>query len=326
MVVKKFIANLIKTVIINNKNILNMKRINVILTTVLFCFFLGANAQMAVSTDGSSADPSAMLDVKSANKGMLVPRMAQADIESIADPANGLLVYNTDDNRFYFYDGTAAEWKEVALGAGTITPGGTPPAAGEVTNPTTGKTWMDKNLGAEQVATAYNDPLSYGDLYQWGRATEGHEKRTSTALESGQATTAAPNLGNAWDGIFLITSSGIVSDWLATTDNTLWQGVSGPNNPCPSGFRLPTQVELQAEVDTWETQNPAGAFGSVLKLPSAGSRSGNNGGITYAGTYPQLWTSTVSNPYSIFFGVYSTSVYVGTAAREGGYSVRCIKD
>lgn len=39
----------------------------------------------------------------------------------------------------------------------------------DVTNPTTGKTWMDRNLGASQAATSSTDDLAYGDLYQWGR-------------------------------------------------------------------------------------------------------------------------------------------------------------
>ena len=42
-----------------------------------------------------------------------------------------------------------------------------------VTNPITGRTWMDRNLGASQVATSYTDELAYGDLYQWGRLSDG---------------------------------------------------------------------------------------------------------------------------------------------------------
>ncbi len=49
----------------------------------------------------------------------------------------------------------------------------------EVTNPTTGRTWMDRNLGASQAATSITDALAYGDLYQWGRCADGHQSRTS---------------------------------------------------------------------------------------------------------------------------------------------------
>ena len=43
----------------------------------------------------------------------------------------------------------------------------------------TGKVWMDRNLGAAQVATSATDEAAYGDLYQWGRPEDGHEKRTA---------------------------------------------------------------------------------------------------------------------------------------------------
>ncbi|WP_446008965.1 hypothetical protein [Candidatus Electrothrix sp.] len=43
----------------------------------------------------------------------------------------------------------------------------------------TGKVWMDRNLGASQVATLFDDTAAYGDLYQWGRPTDGHEQRDS---------------------------------------------------------------------------------------------------------------------------------------------------
>ena len=52
--------------------------------------------QVAVNSDGSSPDGSAMFDVKSNNKGFLPPRMARAEINSIVNPANGLIVYCTD--------------------------------------------------------------------------------------------------------------------------------------------------------------------------------------------------------------------------------------
>lgn len=125
---------------------------------------------------------------------------------------------------------------------GDIVPGDVAsPESADVTNPITGETWMDRNLGAIQVATSSTDPDSYGDLYQWGRAADGHESPTS-GTTSANATTAVPDAGNAWDGLFITETSPPV-DWLTPQDNTLWQGVSGTNNPCPSGYRLPTEAE-----------------------------------------------------------------------------------
>ena len=52
--------------------------------------------QIAVNTDGSLPDNSAMLEVKSASKGLLPPRMTHSQMNAIASPANGLIIYCTD--------------------------------------------------------------------------------------------------------------------------------------------------------------------------------------------------------------------------------------
>jgi uncharacterized protein (TIGR02145 family) len=193
-----------------------------------------------------------------------------------------------------------------------------------VTNPTTGEIWMDRNLGASQVATSSTDTAAYGDLYQWGRATEGHQVRTS-GTTSTNATTAVPNGGNPWDGFF-ITEGNSPSDWLTPQDNTLWQGVNGTNNPCPVGYRLPTEAEWEAERTSWTTNNAAGAFSSPLKLPMAGFRSDSDGSLGFVGTLGYYWSSTVSSTKSrsLFFSSSVASMYTGN--RAYGFSVRCLKD
>ncbi|MCH2225865.1 MAG: hypothetical protein MK066_13935, partial [Crocinitomicaceae bacterium] len=106
----------------------------------------------------------------------------------------------------------------------------------DVTNPITGKTWMDRNLGASQVATSVTDTNAYGDLFQWGRGAEGHQCRNSANILM-QAGNSSSDITNPWYGFFagftLATSSNF--SWLNYNDNTLWQGVNGINNPCPSG-------------------------------------------------------------------------------------------
>jgi len=70
---------------------------------------------VAISDDDSyTADPSAMLDVKSLTKGMLVPRMTTAQREAITDPATGLLVFDTDELSFYFY--STSGWANLSSG------------------------------------------------------------------------------------------------------------------------------------------------------------------------------------------------------------------
>ncbi len=53
-------------------------------------------SQVAINTDGSNPHNSAMLDVKSSNKGFLPPRMTRAEINAISQPADGLIIYCTD--------------------------------------------------------------------------------------------------------------------------------------------------------------------------------------------------------------------------------------
>ena len=78
-------------------------------------FSIVSMAQVAINTDGSPPDNSAMLDVKSTNKGMLIPRMTAAERDAIANPAYGLLIFCTDDNLYYSNKGIpdAPNWVSV---------------------------------------------------------------------------------------------------------------------------------------------------------------------------------------------------------------------
>lgn len=68
---------------------------------------------VCITTDGTyTADGSAMLDVKSISKGMLIPRVTTAQKETISSPATGLLVFDTDEGEFFYYDGS--EWISMA--------------------------------------------------------------------------------------------------------------------------------------------------------------------------------------------------------------------
>lgn len=83
-----------------------------------------ATAQsVGINTDGSAPHSSAILDLKSSSKGLLVPRLTGAQKNNIASPATGLLVYQTDSAKGFFYNkGTSANPNWTALGA-TATPG-----------------------------------------------------------------------------------------------------------------------------------------------------------------------------------------------------------
>lgn len=78
-------------------------------------FSLQAQTGVAINNDDSDPDNSAILDVKSTDKGALFPRMTEAQRDAIGTPATGLLIYQTDNTPgFYYYNGSM--W--VALGGG----------------------------------------------------------------------------------------------------------------------------------------------------------------------------------------------------------------
>lgn len=292
-----------------------MKKINILIAAILMIASYSLTAQVAITTDGSSADASAMLDVQSTSKGFLPPRMTSAQMGAITNPAEGLIVYCTDCSPKgpYYYDG--AEFLNFVNGGMSFS---------DVTNPSTGEIWMDRNLGATWVATSSTDAASYGFLYQWGRADEGHEIRSS-GQTSTNATTAVPNVPSSWDGLF-ITEGSSPLDWLTPQDNTLWQGVDGTNNPCPAGYRLPTEAEWEAERASWSSNNPAGAFASPLKLSAAGNRDVSNGSLNNVGTYGFYWSSTVAGTDTRMLRYYSAEALMADGYRGHAFSVRCIKD
>ena len=95
--------------------------LNTLALATLF-FASTANAQVGVGVPAGDIHPSAELEVKSTTKGFLPPRMTNAERNSIATPATGLLIYQTDavannPAGLYFYDGTA--WRNGAGVQGT---------------------------------------------------------------------------------------------------------------------------------------------------------------------------------------------------------------
>lgn len=101
-----------------------------ILVLLIMLGGLASFAQVGINTDNSNPDPSAMLDVKSSDKGVLIPRMTQAERDLISSPATGLMIYQTDQTTgFYYYSGSG--WitlrnVETDPKVGTLTPNKVP--------------------------------------------------------------------------------------------------------------------------------------------------------------------------------------------------------
>jgi uncharacterized protein (TIGR02145 family) len=296
-----------------------MKQLLLLLLTILSLIFSTYAQNVGIGT--SSPSSSAKLDINSTTQGFLPPRMTEAQRNAIISPALGLAIFNTSTNCLNIYVGKS--WNEIcgtiSYPAGTVNCIATTTEIVDVTNPITGKTWMDRNLGASRAASSSSDVNSYGDLYQWGRSADGHQCRNS----------ATSNVLSIVDqpaqGRFII-SINEPWDWRSPQNNTLWQGNNSVNNPCPSGYRLPTEVEWNEERLSWSSNNSAGAFASPLKLTRPGYRDHISAALADVGFSGFYWSSTVNGISASRLYLLSNNAQIITTYRSFGGSVRCIKD
>src|SRR5580704_10232256 len=97
-----------------------MKNKIVLIVFALIAFSAGAFAQTVVVTDDNTyvtGHASSVLDVKSTSKGFLAPRMTLAQRVAISSPAEGLLVYQTDFVKGFYYF-TNSAWTSLSSGSG----------------------------------------------------------------------------------------------------------------------------------------------------------------------------------------------------------------
>lgn len=184
----------------------------------------------------------------------------------------------------------------------------------------TGRIWMDRNLGASQVATSPTDEKSYGYYYQWGRGNDGHQ------LPNSLTTTVKSQSDQPGNGLFILVSGPNNLDWRVISNPNLWQGVNGINNVCPAGFRIPTDQEWQQEKNTWSTSNDIGGFNSALKLPLSGNRIAEYGTLSGLGVYADYWSSTVLADRRGVMVLTNNFADIYHDPSPYGYCVRCIKD
>jgi hypothetical protein len=204
----------------------------------------------------------------------------------------------------------------------------------EITS-STGKIWMDRNLGASRAAISATDFMAYGCLFQWGRGNDGHGSINWTSATTGAPVNGSTATSSATDtpgnALFIINGTG--GDWRSSQNINLWQGVNGVNNPCPAGYRVPTEIELDNERLTWVSQNPDGAFASLLKLPLGGYRNKGNASLSYIGKCGRYLASTTNSSVSRALGFNGGSMPsspntagIYSLYRADAESIRCIKN
>ena len=205
------------------------------------------------------------------------------------------------------------------------------------------------NLGAVENGSPFTPSWQLNGAYiQWG-------KRGPTT-SWGPTTTTTPSWpGAANDGASGFAAAPTASDpnnngmlsWnTQAAADTAWTSSKNTNDPCPSGYRVPTKNEWASIINantpwndvtgaSWSnsaTNYSSGrTAGSYLYLPAAGYRYGNNGALDWRGTAGWYWSSTsvVSNSASYNLLIqpsYVTAADYGTNNRTNAYSVRCIKE
>ncbi len=203
-----------------------------------------------------------------------------------------------------------------------------------------GNVWLNNNLGADyanlnhagfnlaQQATAKDDHHAYGSLYQWGRLSDGHELIAWTSATAGagvnpvqSGTSSSDNPGHS---NFLISNSD--GDWRKPHNDHLWQGINGVNNPCPKGFRLPTESEWNTYISAAGISSSGGAASSALKLSFSGTYGYYSGTVNAAGNSGYYWSSTVSGINARYRYFQSSATNGSYSFRDRGYAVRCVQD
>jgi uncharacterized protein (TIGR02145 family) len=284
---------------------------------------LSGFAQTAIG--GLIPDPSAMLDLQSATKGVLMPRISNP--ANISNPATGLVIFNTNSNCLEINLGTPAapEWESIKCGQTC----GAYIAAG------VRKRFMCHNLGAANFSA---DPFTpsweiMGAHWQWGTLAAAAPGPTGTGgsiPNDGTPDTWTPP-GAAWNTV--------------VNPNNIWtENAKSPTDPCPDGFRVPTKAEWAGVINaTLNPQTVVGSswtagplnysngvkFGNDLFLPAAGSRNTGTGASIGRGQWGDYWSSTTIGPptggETIFFeNPSSFSSFPSSNDRKTGTSVRCI--
>lgn len=210
-----------------------------------------------------------------------------------------------------------------------------------------GKVWLNNNLGAHysnlnhanfnlaQQATSVNDFRAYGSLFQWGRKPDGHELINWTSASNGTPvnnSSTATRSNNPTHTSFIVTPGNILPyDWRLTEDDNIWATESGANNPCPYGFRVPTEAEYFNLITSANITSVSNVTNSLLNFPLVDVRGWINAVVgTGGGWNGYYWTSSVGgwapgyDSYMSFYQGFTADANRYLHYRTQGMAVRCI--
>lgn len=303
-------------------------------TTLFSVFSLFLSGQgVSINEDGANPDASAILDLQSSNKGLLVPRMAQNLITDIQNPANGLIVFNTTDNKYYAYLESETAWKEISYGTGSIAPfqcGGIlydyRDGQSYPTKLYGDQCWMTKNLNIGTMITSGNQTNNtviekycmqnnsancdeYGALYQWNEAM--------------QYTTEQSAKGICPEGWHIPSNI----EWF-TFENLIDPSITNPSYIGAQGFNNPAGLLKEAGYTHWSSPNTGANNQSEFTSLGTGYCF-SVGGWSNFKNEADYWTSTQYNSgqaYDIEIYYNNPMLFRNIPYKTFGLGLRCIKD
>ena len=322
---------------------------------IVFCFlaFMLYNygrCQGVTITDDSTHQPdsSSILDLFSAEKGMLLPRLTASQIQSLHDPADGLVVYNTSDGKVYVYRDLSSSWKAINFGSEVITPF------------TCGGTWYDFRDGKTYSTVLINGRCWFAQNLNVGTlVTNTSGQGNNQVIEKFCYNNSETNC-NYFGGLYYFNEA------------MNYSSQPGSTGICPEGWHIPTDHEwhqMEMYMDNTITDTTIMGWrgtdcGGKLKetgttwwtTPNTGATnssgfSARGGGeefyISFPGShmfaqiynYGYFWTSTYVSSFTppMYYG--PCIRYLGYNSQQSGrgyddnmsgnyaaFSIRCIKD